>query len=203
MIIREQCFTEGRTDRRFWQIQIHQGKVVLDLKNIIEPGGCPAFYIFVRHGAGYVIQINSEWKIAERKEYVKVGFTKWELVQFFDGLTELVSEENKEKAKIQIRKFFLDFEKRYQYEDAVIQRGVPYLPPYFISVMPQAVQEEIREKLTVKLTEQGEYTPERVEQFMNCQINDLKELIDIREYVEWADREMCRHFQMRLEASRA
>lgn len=26
-----------------------------------------------------------------------MGFTKWELVQFFDGLMELVSEENREK----------------------------------------------------------------------------------------------------------
>ena len=132
-----------------------------------------------------------------------MGFTKWELVQFFDGLTELVSEENREKARVQIRKFMLDFEKSYQYEDAVMKRDEPYITPYFISVMPQAAQEEIREKLTVKLTEQGEYTPERVEQSMRSQINDLKELIDIREYVEWADREMCRHFQMRLEASRA
>lgn len=97
----------------------------------------------------------------------------------------------------------LDFEKSYQYEDAVMKRDEPYITPYFISVMPQAAQEEIREKLTVKLTEQGEYTPERVEQSMRSQINDLKELIDIREYVEWPDREMCRHFQMRLEASRA
>lgn len=132
-----------------------------------------------------------------------MGFTKWELVQFFDGLTELVSEENKEKAKIQIRKFFLDFEKRYQYEDAVIQRGVPYLPPYYISTMPQTMQEEIREKLTVKLTEQGEYTPERVEEFMCSKIRELEELVDIKDYTEWADKELYRNFEKRLEASRA
>lgn len=35
-----------------------------------------------------------------------MGFTKLELVQFFDRLTELVSEENKEKARVQIREFF-------------------------------------------------------------------------------------------------
>ncbi len=45
-----------------------------------------------------------------------MGFTKWELVQFFDGLTELVSDENKGKARVQIRKFLLEFEKSYQYE---------------------------------------------------------------------------------------
>lgn len=40
-----------------------------------------------------------------------MGFTKLELVQFFDGLTELVSEENRGKARVQIRKFLLSFEK--------------------------------------------------------------------------------------------
>ena len=123
-----------------------------------------------------------------------MGFTKCELVQFFDGLTELVSEENRGKARVQIRKFLLDFEKSYQYEDADMQRGVSYLPPYYISAMPQAVQEEIREKLAEKLTGQGENTPERIEQLMRLQIYELKELIDIREYVEWADREIYRIF---------
>lgn len=131
-----------------------------------------------------------------------MGFTKCELVQFFDGLTELVSEENRGKARVQIRKFLLDFEKSYQYEDAAMQRGVPYLPPYYISAMPQAVQEEIREELAEKLTGQGENTPERIEQLMRLQIYELKELIDIREYVEWADREIYRIFEKRLEASR-
>ncbi len=28
-----------------------------------------------------------------------------------------------------------------------MRRGVPYLPPYYISTMPQNMQEEIREKL--------------------------------------------------------
>ncbi|MDE6252617.1 MAG: hypothetical protein K2M78_08265 [Lachnospiraceae bacterium] len=131
-----------------------------------------------------------------------MGFTKLELVQFFDGLTELVSEENKDKARVQIRDFFLDFENSYQYEDAVMRRGVPYLPPYYISTMPQTMQEEIREKLTVKLTEQGEYTPERVKEFMCSKIHDLEELIDIKDYMEWADKELYRNFEKRLEASR-
>ena len=131
-----------------------------------------------------------------------MGFTKLELVQFFDRLTELVSEENKEKARVQIREFFLDFEKSYQYGDAVMQRGVPYLPPYYISTMPQTMQEEIREKLTAKLTEQGAYTSERVEEFMCSKIHDLKELIDIKDYMEWADKELYRNFEKRLKASR-
>lgn len=131
-----------------------------------------------------------------------MGFTKLELVRFFDGLTELVSEENRGKARVQIRKFLLEFEKSYQYEDAVMQRNVPYIPPYYIPAMPQAVQEEIREKLVAKLTEQGENTPEQVEQFMRSQIYDLKGLIDIKEYVEWVDKEIYRNFEKRLEASR-
>lgn len=40
-----------------------------------------------------------------------MGFTKLELVQFFDGLTELVSEENRGKARVQIRKFFLSLKR--------------------------------------------------------------------------------------------
>ncbi len=131
-----------------------------------------------------------------------MGFTKLELVQFFDRLTELVSEENKEKARVLIREFFLDFEKSYQYGDAVMRRGVPYLPPYYISTMPQIMQEEIREKLVAKLTEQGEYTPARLEEFMCSKINDLEELIDVKEYMEWADKELYRNFEKRLEASR-
>lgn len=131
-----------------------------------------------------------------------MDFTKLELVQFFDRLTELVSEENKEKVRVQIREFFLDFEKSYQYGDTVMQRGVTYLPPYYISTMPQIMQEEIREKLIVKLTEAGEYTPEKVEELMRSKINDLEELIDIKDYTAWADKELYRNFEKRLEASR-
>lgn len=131
-----------------------------------------------------------------------MGFTKSELIQFFDGLTELVSEENREKARVQIRKFLLSFEKSYQYEDTVMHRGVPYLPPYYIEAMPQAVQEEIREKLAVKLTEQGEYTAEKLERLMRSKIRDLEGLIDVKEYEEWADEEVYRDFQKRLEASK-
>lgn len=89
-----------------------------------------------------------------------------ELVQLFDGLTELVSEKNRGKARVQIRKFLLEFEKSYQYEDAVMQKNVPYIPPYYIPAMPQAVQEEIREKLAAKLAGQEENAAERIEQFM-------------------------------------
>ena len=79
---------------------------------------------------------------------------------------------------------------------------VPYVPPYYISGMPQSLQEEIREKLTAKLTERGEYSPEKIEQMMRVKIYDLKELIDIKDYAKWADDEIYRDFAMKLEASR-
>ncbi|MCD8380949.1 MAG: hypothetical protein LUC95_11695 [Lachnospiraceae bacterium] len=131
-----------------------------------------------------------------------MGFTKRELVRFFDGLTGLISEEKQSEAKILIRGFILDFEKSYKYEDAVLQKDVPYVPPYYISVMPQSLQEEIREKLTAKLTEWGEYSPEKIEQMMRVKIYDLKELIDIKDYAKWADDEIYRDFARKLEASR-
>lgn len=46
-----------------------------------------------------------------------MGFTKRELIQFFDRLMELIGEENKRKAKVMIRRFMLDFEAGYQYEN--------------------------------------------------------------------------------------
>lgn len=131
-----------------------------------------------------------------------MGFTKSELVQFFDELTGLISEENQSEANLLIRGFILDFEKRYKYEDAALQKKVPYVPPFYIPVMPQTFQEEIRLKLTEKLTELGEYSPENVEQAMRSKIYDLRELIDITEYAKWADEEIYRDFAKKLAASR-
>jgi hypothetical protein len=42
--------------------------------------------------------------------------TKKELIKFLDGLVELASEENKEKAILAKEKFLSDFEKTYGYE---------------------------------------------------------------------------------------
>ena len=131
-----------------------------------------------------------------------MGFTKSELVRFFDELKGLISEENQSEANLMIRRFVLDFEKNYKYEDAVLQKNVPYVPPCYISMMPQTFQEEIRLKLTEKLTELGEYSPENVEQAMHSKIYDLRELIDITEYAKWADEEIYRDFAKKLAASR-
>lgn len=131
-----------------------------------------------------------------------MGFTKRELVRFFDELTGLISEEKQSEAKILIRRFILDFEKSYKYDDAVMQKDVPYVPPYYISVMPQVFQEKIRQKLTERLTELDGYSPEKVEQMMHFRIYDLKELIDIEEYAKWADDEIYRDFAKKLAASR-
>lgn len=131
-----------------------------------------------------------------------MGFTKRELVRFFDELTGLIGEEKQSEAKILIRRFILDFEKSYKYDDAVMQKDVPYVPPYYISVMSQVFQEKIRQKLTERLTELDEYSPEKVEQMMHFRIYDLKELIDIEEYAKWADDEIYRDFAKKLAASR-
>ena len=131
-----------------------------------------------------------------------MGLTKRELVQFFDELTGFISKEKQSEAKILIRGFILNFEKTYRYEDAVLQKDVPYVPPYYISVMPQFLQEEIRQKLTEKLTELGEYSPEKVEQAMCSKIHDLRELIDITDYAKWADEEIYKDFAKKLAASR-
>ncbi len=130
-----------------------------------------------------------------------MGFTKRELVQFFDELTGFISEEKQSEAKILIREFILDFEKSYKYKDAVLQKDVPYVPPYYISAMPQSLQEEIRRKMTAKLKELGEYSPENVELAMHSKIYDLRGLIDIADYVKWADKEIYSDFAKKLAVS--
>lgn len=63
-----------------------------------------------------------------------MGFTKKELIQFLDGLVELVSEENKAKAVLAKEKFLNDFEKTYGYEKEVIAE-VSKLPPHYIAAL--------------------------------------------------------------------
>ena len=57
--------------------------------------------------------------------------TKKELIEFLDGLVELASEENKEKAVLVKEKFINGFEKNYEYEQEV-QKESPFLPSYYI-----------------------------------------------------------------------
>lgn len=80
-------------------------------------------------------------------------------------------------------KFLNDFEKTYGYEKEVITE-VSKLPPHYIAAMPDSVQEEIRQKVIVALTEHGECTPENVDRAMSSKIHDLEGLTDIREYAE-------------------
>ena len=107
-----------------------------------------------------------------------MGFTKRELIQFLDELVELASEENKTKAVSVKEKFISDFEKSYGYEKEVITE-ITKLPPHYIAAMPDAVQEEIRQKVIAALTEHGECTPENVDRTMRFKIYDLEDLIDI------------------------
>ena len=106
--------------------------------------------------------------------------TKRELIQFMDELVELASEENKSRAILVKEKFINDFERSYEYEKEV-QTEITELPPYYIAAMPDAVQEEIKAKVIVALTEYGECTPENVERAMSSKIYDLDDLIDIKE----------------------
>ena len=108
--------------------------------------------------------------------------TKKELIEFLNELVELASEENKTKAVSVKEKFISDFEKSYGYEKEVITE-ITKLPPHYIAAMPDAVQEEIRQKVMAALAEHGECTPENVDRAMSSKIYDLEDLIDIREYV--------------------
>ena len=108
--------------------------------------------------------------------------TKRELIEFLNELVELASEENKTKAVSVKDKFISDFEKSYEYEKEAVTE-VSKLPPHYIAAMPDAVQEEIRQKVMAVLAEHGECTPENVDRAMSSKIYDLDDLIDIREYV--------------------
>ena len=114
--------------------------------------------------------------------------TKKELIEFLNELVELASEENKTKAVSVKEKFISDFEKSYGCEKEVITE-VTKLPPHYIAAMPDAVQEEIRQKVIAALTEHGECTPENVDRAMSSKIYDLEDLIDIREYVGRMEKE--------------
>ncbi len=75
-------------------------------------------------------------------------------------------------------KFVCDFENAYGYEKEVITEIIK-LPLHYIAAMPDAVQEEIRQKVIAAPTEHGEYTLENVDHAMSSKIYDLEDLIDI------------------------
>ncbi|MDE6016422.1 MAG: hypothetical protein K2H41_12120 [Acetatifactor sp.] len=77
-----------------------------------------------------------------------MSFTRRELIQFLDGLVGLASGENKARVVLVKAKFINDFEKSYEYEEA-IREEVSYLPPHYIAAMPDSVQEEIWQKVIV------------------------------------------------------
>lgn len=114
--------------------------------------------------------------------------TKRELIKFLNELVELSSEENKARAVLAKEKFISDFEKSYGFEKEA-EKEISYLPPHYVAAMPDAVQEEIRQKVIAALMEHGECTPENVQRAMDSKIYDLSDLIDIREYVERMEEE--------------
>ena len=130
-----------------------------------------------------------------------MGFTKRELIQFLDGLAELASEENKAKAVLAKEKFLSDFENTYGYEKEGITE-VSKLPPHYIAAMPDAAQEEIRQKVMAALTEHGECTPENVDRAMSSKIHDLEGLINIREYAERMETEQRKETERKRRGGR-
>ena len=127
--------------------------------------------------------------------------TKKELIEFLNELVELASEENKTKAVSVKEKFISDFEKSYGYEKEVITE-ITKLPPHYIAAMPDAVQEEIRQKVIAALTEHGECTPENVDRAMSSKIYDLEDLIDIREYVRRMEAEQRKKAEQKRRGGR-
>lgn len=127
--------------------------------------------------------------------------TKKELIEFLDGLVELASEENKEKAVLVKEKFINGFEKSYEYEQEV-QKESSFLPPYYIAAMPDSAQEEIRQKVIAALTEHGECTPENIDRAMNSQICDLKKWIDVHEYVKRMETEQRKKTEQKRRGGR-
>ena len=127
--------------------------------------------------------------------------TKKELIEFLNELVELASEENKTKAVSVKEKFISDFEKSYEYEKEAVTE-VSKLPPHYIAAMPDAVQEEIRQKVMAALAEHGECTPENVDRAMSSKIYDLEDLIDIREYVRRMETEQRKKAEQKRRGGR-
>ena len=115
-------------------------------------------------------------------------FTRRELIQFGDKLMELVREENRSEAEVMIRSFVSDFEKTYEYEKEVKKEAV-IQKPYYVAALPEDMQEEIRQRVTAKLTELGMFTPENLENAMSSPICDLERLIETREYIQRMEEE--------------
>lgn len=112
-----------------------------------------------------------------------MGFTKRELVEFFDSLTALVSEENRKEADFQIQVFMDRFEKSYPYETAVrAENEVSYHPSTYVAAMPASMQHEIMKDVMAHLRETGNYSPQNMECAMNSKLCDLEGLLDIGKY---------------------
>lgn len=112
-----------------------------------------------------------------------MGFTKRELIEFFNSLTELVSEENRKEAEFQIQVFMDSFEKSCPYETTV-HRGkeITYLPSVHVAAMPKSIQQKIMEEVMAHLKENGNYSPENAERAMSSELCDLEALLDIEKY---------------------
>lgn len=112
-----------------------------------------------------------------------MGFTKRELVGLFDSLTELVSEDNRKEAEFLIQTFMDSFEKSYPYEMTIhTGKETVSFSACYVAAMPETVQQEIREEVSARLKEAGNYSPESVERAMDSRLCDLEELLDVEKY---------------------
>ncbi len=111
-----------------------------------------------------------------------MGFTKRELIGFFDSLTELVREENRKEAEFLIQTFMDNFEKSYQYEMTIHTGKETVSLACYVVALPDIVQQEIREEVSARLREIGNYSPESVDHAMDSRLCDLEELLDIAKY---------------------
>lgn len=112
-----------------------------------------------------------------------MGFTKRELTEFFDSLTELVNEENRKEARFLIQIFTDSYEKSYPYETTIYtEKEILSFSACHIAALPEPIQQEIREEVGARLIETGNYSPENVERAMDSKLCDLEELLDIEKY---------------------
>lgn len=118
-----------------------------------------------------------------------MGFTKRELIEFFNSLTELVSEENQKEARFLIQTFMDGFEKSYPYETIHTEKEILSFPACHIVALPEPIQQKIKEDVSARLKEIGDYSPENVERAMNSKLCDMEELLDIQKYTAKLEQE--------------
>ena len=124
--------------------------------------------------------------------------TRKELIEFLHDITSTIHESEKERVEAKI----IEFANGFEFAEKEVEKEVGYLPPHYIAAMPDAVQEEIKEKVIAALTEVGECTPENIERAMCSKIYDLEDLIDVREYIKKMEEEQRKKSEQKRRVGR-